>query len=69
MKNGLMFFNKICLVLSTLILFSFVIGCSSKEEPKPGQCEVNIDCKGEGTKCNKGWCEDIYFPKAKIQPL
>lgn len=70
MEKRSMLFNKICVVISIGVFFLMAMGCSSNtEELKPGQCKYHSDCKGGGTKCNQGWCEDIYHPKRDIQPL
>ncbi|MCC6932655.1 MAG: hypothetical protein IT292_05310 [Deltaproteobacteria bacterium] len=63
---------KLVIILSLLILPLFFCSCFGNDDEKkllPGQCWTNMECT-EGRKCNQdGWCEDIYFPKEKIQPL
>ena len=68
MKKGIMLFNKICMFMCLGLALCVIAGCSANEELEPGRCNFNPDCKG-GTKCNQGWCEDIYHPKKAIQPL
>lgn len=58
-----------------VVLFLFIAGCSSGNYDKHDRtdsrgtvvrCLRNEDCKVAG-RCEKGFCEDLYFPRKNIK--